>query len=291
MRRLPPPNSLIVFDAVARYGSISAAAEELGRTHGAVSQQIRKLQDNLGFAVIERYGTGIRLTDMGQELKDVVVRSLDGLEGGIGALRGRSSSNTVRLGIGSTLALKWLMPRLADFHHRHPDVNVQLSLGGQGKLELAEHDLILSYDRLTWDHQSKEEFEVIGDVSFGIVLAPTTPFERTDTGARIGTALVRSGNRDAWYAWQRQAGMTLRVDEMRILPQTAIILEAAAAGQGVAVVERRLAEDDLERGRLTAPLGFVTIPNGFAALVSQAASRKRSVRWIIDWLREVCRAE
>lgn len=287
MRRLPPPNSLVAFDAVARRGSISAAADELGRTHGAVSQQIRKLQDHLGFAVVERHGSGIRLTELGRELQEMVTRSFDGLESGIGALRSMSSSNTVRLGISPTLALKWLMPRLADFHRSHPEINIQLSLGGQEHLMPSEHDVILSYDRLAWDHHEREEFEVIGHVSFGVVLAPGVTFEKLEDGARFGTAFVRAGNRSAWHALERHSGMRFRVEEMRVLPQTAIILEAAAAGQGAAVVERRLAEDDLARGRLVAPLGFVVIPNGFAALVSQAAMRKQSVRCIVDWLREV----
>lgn len=289
MRRLPPPNTLIAFDAVARCGSISAAAADLGRTHGAVSQQIRKLQDHLGFAVVERQGSGIRLTEAGVELQSIVATALDGLDAGIGALRGRSAVNAVRLGISPTLALKWLMPRLADFHRRHPEITIQLGLSGQDQLHLADHDLILSYDRFAPGDLENKSFEVIGDVSFGLVQAPGQDFVRTETGARIDTALVRAGSRGTWHAWERHAGVTLSVAHVQVLPQTAIILEAAAAGQGTAIVERRLAEDDLARGRLTAPLGFVTIPNGFVALVSGTAMRKRSVRQIIEWLREVAR--
>lgn len=290
MRRLPPMTSLLAFDAMARHGSVVAAAREIGRTHGAVSRQIHNLQDDLGVALIEKSGNGIRLTDAGRDLQRLVADALDRLETGTRLMRQRGDARVLDLGISPTLALKWLMPRLPRFAERRPDIELRLRLTGTEHLLVSECDAILTYDRLHWDPNDRDDAVPLGDVSFGLVQAPGAPIEGRDGQHLIQTRLLREGYAESWSGWERLSGVAVRARRTVTLPQTALMLQAAIAGQGAAVVERRLVADDLAAGRLVAPFGFTTIENGLAALVAPQNQTRRSVRDLLDWLREEARA-
>ena len=105
MRRLPPLTALPAFEATARLGSVRAAAEELGRTPGAVSKQLRHLAEDLGTALFEREGTGLQLTEEGARLLRVTGRSLDALDEEAQRLRMQAGGRAIEVALSATFAI------------------------------------------------------------------------------------------------------------------------------------------------------------------------------------------
>ncbi|MEO0384982.1 MAG: LysR substrate-binding domain-containing protein [Pseudomonadota bacterium] len=282
--------ALIAFDAAARLGSVVAASREIGRTHGAVSKQLRNLSDDLGIKLFEREGNGLRLTEEGEQVHATIQRSLDILEAGCSEIRNRQSGQYLQIGVSPTFAGRWLMPRLPRYYARWPDSEVRLCLTGREHLLASNCDAILSWDRLSWDHTSNEHAHSLGDVSFGLVTSPGYAINETKTGLAVKTRLVRQNHSNIWDAWGQLAGTRVTARRTIPYPQTVLVLEAAANGLGVAVAERRLVEDELDDGRLVAPLGFHTIKGGLAVLVTKQNWQRPDVAGFIDWIAEEVRA-
>jgi DNA-binding transcriptional LysR family regulator len=127
-RHLPPLSALRAFEATARLGSVTKAAVELGRTHGAVSRQLRSLQEDAGSPLFDKAGTGLRLNAHGEALREVVARSLDGLEQGWKRLLDDARGPSVHVACSATFAMRWLVPRLPEFYRAQPDVRLRLSM-------------------------------------------------------------------------------------------------------------------------------------------------------------------
>ncbi|MEO0913565.1 MAG: DUF484 family protein [Pseudomonadota bacterium] len=270
MRQLPPLTALPAFEAVARLGSVSRAAEELGRTHGAVSKQIAKLSDALGVELFVPEGTGIRLTKSGERLLPLVAEALDGLEQAMREARNHRSPSLV-LGVSSTFASRWLMPRMPRFHAAHPDIAVDFKMTGLTLLDDQMTDIGLSWDRLRFDVSMISSSVALGDVSFGPVHAPNVCCEDREGVLQFETRLEQETAPGAWDSWARLTGRRVSFKASRIYPNYGLMIQAAASGLGVACAERRLVEDELDDARLMAPLGFHCVEGGFVAFVDKRA--------------------
>ena len=305
MRRLPPLTALPAFEATARLGSVTAAAEELGRTHGAVSKQLKHLSEDLGVELFEREGTGLKLTPEGRKLRDICTPVLEQLSAACEALRPDAFPLRLSIGVSATFAMRWLTPRLPRFYARIPGAEVDLRMAGRSRLTEDEVDAVLTYDRLNWEFdgerlpsQSRASGwsaaalkRAIADVSFGPVCAPSYAIERSADQARAPIGVLVDGGPRSWASWSKLSGVTFAFDATTHYPHTFLGLEAAAAGMGVAMTERRLVAHDLEEGRLVAPFGFVTIPDGLGAHISRRSARRRIVRQFLDWVEEEARAK
>lgn len=283
MRRLPPLSSLPAFEATARLGSVTAAAEELGRTHSAVSKQIAHLSDDLGGALFEKSGNGLKLTARGERLQQATTSALDELDRVGRQLRGEVDEHHVDLLMSATLATRWLIPRLPRFYALHPETEIRLRMAGHSAVPDHEVDIAISYDRLR-NRTREDAGTAIGDTAYGPVCAPGYALSELDGTWRAGQTLTNSGAGHSWREWGARAGVMLGAQHDLEYPQHVLALEAAAAGLGLALAERRLVEQDLATGRLIAPFGFVTVPGGLRATVSPHAAHKRSVRHLLSWL-------
>ena len=300
MRHLPPLGALPAFEATARLGSVTAAAEELGRTHSAISKQLRHLGEDLGGGLFEKVGTGLQLTARGRQLQQDLGPMLERLAQLAGELRAPRNQNRVRLAVSATFATRWLTPRLPRFYAAHPEVEIHLMMSGPHRDMREPCDLYLSYDRLrgpligpdlkTYQGPPYEEI-VLGDTAFGAVCAPgRAPQKR---GAHWGTELrlVHAGAPQSWQAWSRLSGIHLQADREQAYPHHILALEAAAAGLGISIAEKRLVQEDLASGRLIAPFGFRPVVGGLLARVVAAtdpgAAHREAVSACVDWLREM----
>ena len=290
MRKLPPLTALPAFEATARLGSVSAAAEELGRTHGAVSKQLHNLAEALGVTLFEKEGTGLRLTATGRSYAETIGTALDDIARASREASGAEEEHLVHLGMSSSFANRWLLPRMPDFHQRHPNIKFGFSAGWthDGKPSV---DGVLSWDRLRQDDQGFPSRLVIGDVHLGLVAAPGYPLQEIGPKqihvARRYVQGLSQETRSAWDSWAEVHGIAVTADETKILPQTGVCIEGAVAGQGVALTERRLVEDELEEGTLEAPLGWWHVPNGFWIFVQDAQNPPPGIRTFITWLQEI----
>ena len=124
--KLPPMNALRAFEAASRHLSVSKAAEELCVSQGAVSQQLRNLEDHLGRELFIRSPNSFTLSEDGETFAAVVQQSLQDIAHAAGEVAGEKAQRTLTISMSPNLAMKWLMPKLGDFYQTHPDVSVAL---------------------------------------------------------------------------------------------------------------------------------------------------------------------
>lgn len=286
MRKLPPLNALPAFEATVRLGSMSAAAQELGRTHGAVSKQIAQLSDLAGTPLFEKSGSGVKLTEEGALLAGAATPALDGLEKVWGDLAQRAQAPVLDIGISSTFAMRWLMPRLSRFYQRHPEAQVNFRMTGKVWLPDNAVDLVVTWDRLRWEFNERTDIEILGDVAFGVVHAPGLDVTVNGRTLTTRTRCVQELPGDVWGAYRSRTGVEIISETVLTYPHTFLVIEAALAGFGIALVERRIIEEEVQDGRLVAPFGFHTIKDGFGAVVTGRNRQKSLARAFLDWLRE-----
>ena len=286
MRKLPPLTALPAFEATARFGSMTDAARVLGRTHGAVSKQLARLSDDLGVELFKPVGTGVELTEAGEEFAAKVGDALELLESAW-ADAARTGQRILHLGVSSTFAARWLMPRIGRFRAANPGVEVEFQMTGQVLVAKdGLHDCSLSWDRMRFDPGMFDGFERLGCVSFGIVTAPGLDVEFMNDTIRVETRLEQSTAPGAWDTWARLTGRRIVFSKSEVIPNYGLMVQAAASGMGAALVEKRLVQDELDDERLVAPVGFHKIDDGFVSFVSPQGRRHPFVKPFLEWMKE-----
>lgn len=285
MRRLPPLSSIRAFEATARLGSVTRAADELGRTHGAVSRQLRTLQEAAGVALFEKHGTGLRPNGSGRALLAVVSGALDGLERGWERLLADARGPALHVACSATFAMRWLVPRLPDFYRRWPEMRLRLSMTTAQELRQEGADLVIAWDRSSYPAADRARAVRLAEVAFGPVCVPDYAVASEPGGFRFAVRIAHEFTR-TWEMWQERAARTAGWETELRFPHTHLCIEAALAGLGVALVERRLVEDDLAAGRLIAPCGFVPFQDGLAAIPASERAGSPAALVFQTWLAE-----
>lgn len=256
MRNLPPMNSLRFFDSAARHLNLSLAAQELGVSHSAVSQQIRQLEAWLGCKLFERHSEGVRLTGAGQDLQRACHPAFDMLEQRLAELQGRSASPHVVVGAPASLLSNWIIPRLEHFERDHPGIQVRLQTASDiALLERRVVDVLIVADA----HQSPAiEALPLFLETIGPVCTPDLARRIRGPADVLAAPLLHTASRPAaWDHWAQACGAALDPRQPgRRFDQLGHMLEAAAAGLGIGIAPRELVRADLRAGRLAAPLGF-----------------------------------
>ncbi|AUT64427.1 LysR substrate-binding domain-containing protein [Paraburkholderia terrae] len=281
MRRLPPLNALRAFDAAARQLSISAAAQELHVTHSAVSHQVRQLEQWLGKALFVRHAGGVRLTAEGQSLKQAVDHTFSTLVARCAEIAEQEPISEIVLGAPGSFLSNWLIPRLDRFEANYPGIRVRLQTStAMDDLRRQAVDCLIVSDR-NWP----ADVEVVSlfDETAGPVCAPSWPHRiAMPTDLHSQPLLHTSSRPHAWMEWASRNGVEPAMfAEGRRFDHLSLLLEAAAAGLGVAIAPALLVERELSQGKLIAPLGFG--PND--AVFALCAMRGRSDKAFCD-LRE-----
>lgn len=253
-RKIPSHTALMAFEAAARHGSFARAAEELALTEGAISRQIARLESFLGQALFERAGNRVRLAPNGIRYAAQVREVLDRLERDSQYLMGQPvDGGSLDIATLPTFATRWLIPRLKRFTLQHPTLTVHLAermepfaLAGSG------FDAAIHFEHPAWAgaHTSRLLQEVLIPVCHPDLLA----------GVPAATALLhlprlhRRQNPDAWAHYAQETGIALTQPAAGARYDLhAMLIEAALAGLGVALVPRLYVEAELAAGRLVAP--------------------------------------
>lgn len=282
-RNLPSLTSLRAFEAFARRGAMTLAAEELFVTHGAVSRQVRCLEESLGLPLTEGPRHRLKLTAAGAALARTLSSAFDQIETTIASVN-RARTDEVHLSCVGTLAIRWLIPALADFHERHPDLRVRVTES------YAPVDF--SRDRFDAAIRIAEAPPVAGveaiaflDNFHGPVLSPRLKGSG-ETGLEGLPRLTTGTRQSAWSEWEGHAGITLPpTGDVQEFEHIFYVLEAAAAGLGVGLSPWIYVARDIAEGRLAAPLGFVPTPSRFWFLTPHTA-QGRAVEAFRAWLIE-----
>ncbi|CAM4359187.1 LysR family transcriptional regulator [Bordetella tumbae] len=282
MRSLPPLSALKVFEAIARTGSVTAAAGELHRTHGAVSRQLRMLQEHAGIALFDKQGNGLRLNAHGAELYALIRPLFDQLETGYEGLLRRARHPGLHVACSATFAMRWLVPHLPDFYRQHPDIRIRLSMTSARELRSEGADLLIAWDLSSTAYSQADLAAAVplAPVAFGPVHAPGRKGARKPT-VRIAHDFTTS----AWTQWHRLSGRDLKLTSEITFPHTHLCIEAAVSRLGVALVEQRLVRQELDDAALVAPYGFVTFLEPLMALPAQGRALGSEASVFMDWLR------
>ena len=286
MRRLPPLNALPAFEATARLGSASKAAQELGRTHGAISKQLKVLAEALGYSLFENEGNKLRLTPQGEAFLASVSLALDQLAHGFEDARMAAPKSVLRLAVSTTFATRWLMPRLPQFYNEYPGIEVEFRMVGRTPVDLNDMDVSVTWDRLRYS-ADRWRYESVADVAYGMVHAPGYAVSEEGATHHVDTRLVPDTLPTVWDAWGKLSGVTVQGARDVVIPQTGLIIDSACNGLGAAIIERRLVEGELQDERLVAPFGWNVIEGGFGCYRPAASRNKPEVIAFIDWLRQV----
>ncbi|HEK1688222.1 TPA: LysR family transcriptional regulator [Pseudomonas putida] len=292
---LPPLNALRAFEATARLNSVSQAAEQLHVTHGAVSRQIKVLEEHLGVALFVKDGRGVKLTDAGARLRDASFDAFDRLRSVCAELSRDVSDAPFVLGCSGSLLARWFIPRLGRLKADLPELRLHLS-AGEGDLDPRRPglDALLVYAEPPWP--ADMQVHVLAEERIGPVLSPHFPgFERlrqAPARALLGEALLHTTSRpQAWPTWAAQQGLDASALTFgQAFEHLYYLLEAAVAGLGVAIAPQPLVADDLRAGRLTAPWGFSPTPAALALWVPRRAADGRAEQ-LAQWLRQELQAQ
>ncbi len=291
-RTLPLLSPLRAFEAAGRLNSMSLAADEIGRTHGAVSRQIQTLADDIGAPLFDHVGNGVRLNERGQMLHRYVSSAFDLLEEGLRRVQAENTSTHVQVSCSATFAMRWLVPRLGEFYRLHPTVTVHLTMGGFEQGPREQFDIRVSWDRLTKSSYNETNVRKLADVAFGLVCAPNYPLEMKGNHLTIPNRISNeTAPEAAWAAWAEVMHKTIDWGTELTFPHTSLCIEAALAGLGATIVEYRLVSKELAAGTLLAPCGFHRFEDGFFVLVTPSAARKAAAEAFLEWMEQALQAD
>lgn len=293
-RKLPPLNALRAFEAAARHLSFTKAAEELNVTQAAISHQVKALEDHLGLPLFRRLNRRLMLTEAGQVYLPVLREAFDAIAAGTQRLNRDQHSGPLHISVLPSFAAKWLLPRLSRFRDRHPDIDVMVSANNK-LIDFTEDvfEMGIRYGQGTYPGLRCDL--LLGDEVFPVcspkLLEGRHPLRRPEDlrhHTLLHDEVSRHDESPDWRSWLQAAGVE-GIDWRRGpgFSDSSMVIEAAAAGQGVALGHRWLAAADLESGRILMPFGPV-VPSKFAYyLVSPpAVAERRRVRLLREWLLE-----
>lgn len=259
-RKLPSTQALICFEASARHESFTKAAHELALTQSAVYRQVTGLEEFLGVKLFRRSRHGIVLTEAGQGYGRVVARRLDAIERDTLSVIGRSgASGAIELAVVPTFATRWLLPRLARFRERHPEIVVNLETRTRPFL-FAETDFDAALyagtqaDIANWP--GTQAIALLPEIVVPVCSPKLVGGRRRVAPQRIGELplLQQSTRPYAWRQWFEAQGVEgvrdLDGPRFELFSMAAV---AAANGMGVALMPTLLIEDELSRGELVVP--------------------------------------
>lgn len=285
-RSLPPLNALRVFLAAARHGSFSRAAVELNVTHGAVSRQVRHLEEFLGVALFERQVRKVSLTGEGQQLFAETGPALDQIGKAARAVMARPPGRVVRINARPSFAVRWLIPRLPDFVARHPRIEPQLVTTTLPPAKSIEaFDIAIRRGVEGWPPAFKVrpflEDELI------LVAAPSLmkakPVRRAASLASHVLLTCKSRRQD-WDDWKQHLGLSRLKPARRLqFDHIHLVLQAAVDGLGVALTPASLLGTDVAQKRLVCPLPRLRLPLQ-SIYYGCAPGAGREMRLFADWL-------
>jgi LysR family glycine cleavage system transcriptional activator len=237
-----------MFDAAARHLNFRLAAEELNLTQGAVAQQVRRLEADLGFRLFDRLARGLALTEIGRTYHKPVRRALAMIDDATQRLR--PESTRIALSVAPSFASKWLVPRLASFARAHPDIELQ-TIASERLANFQSDGVDIAIRQGHPPFGEGLDVKLLAPLELCAVCSPSLakymePITKID---EFRTQQLIQDGHNLWDALFEEVGMTGTRRKLQF-NQTALAMEAAANGQGIAIAPRLLLDADLARDRL-----------------------------------------
>lgn len=245
--------ALQAFDETATQSSLTKAADVLNVTHGAISRQIKLLELHLGTTLFHRRPKGVELTKAGERLYQSTRAAFSALQLGVTEVKRLHHRQSITVSLSTSLALKWLVPLLSSFQRKHPDIALLLDTNDAfADFDASEVDVALRFGKPPWVglcHEQIRQEEMIVLAAPSLVAKTGVPMRARDIA---DLPLLHDAFNVGWESWAAQVGLSAdRINAQSIkYVDSAVLLEAAIDGQGVALARHLLAERDLNLGRL-----------------------------------------
>lgn len=276
-------SGLIDFECAARWGSFQRAARELDKTPAAVSLQVRQLEASLGFALFARHPRHIAITDKGKDLAATVSRALGELRDQVARLQAGDDELVLRVSTTHSFAMKWLVPRLHRFTARYPQLELRVDADDHEVALDTACDVAVSYAAVT-----PGDPDVVYQERLVVVYAPSLHRGRKSTLAELARyPLLYEDTPELWLRLFEARGLTRRHhDFSRRYSHSGLLVQAAVAGLGVALVQYALAVEDIARGRLrVCDRDGLPSRYGYRLRCSPERRHQDKVQWFEAWLR------
>ncbi|KKC33942.1 transcriptional regulator GcvA [Devosia psychrophila] len=288
-RLLPSLNAIRTFEAVARYNSFTRAAEELNVTQSAASRLVRSLEEYLQVPLFTRQSRRIELTDQGRFYNELVRDSLDLIEAGtVELISSKEGKGTLTIGMLPTFGTRWLVPRLPSFQEAHPEISLNI-ISSDGELDFTKEriDVAIRFGHGEWkdaivDPLMGEEIQVVCSPKLMQGEHPIISYD----SLRYHRLIRHSTRPNSWDHWFRSVGAH-REDQQwgPTLEHFFMVIQAAVAGLGVALLPTFLIEDDLRSGTLVTPFtDRIAGPGAYYLITSAAKSELPRVKLFRRWL-------
>ena len=288
-------SSLVYFETCGRLLSFSKAAQELSITTGAVSQQIRKLEERLEFKLFKRHPRGITLTDEGVELLAITNQSLESIQATIKRLQMHAIDGPVQIKSTPSIVFKWLIPALKTFNEAHPDVIVE-TYAEASLLDFDKIEFDLAIDYSMGRYNNIDAILLTEEILYPVISPSYMPgADWSDPKAWEQVVLLHdsmpwlgASKDEEWRYWLNSQGK-LDVDSKQghYFNRSDMAIAAATAGLGMALARGNLVVDEAQSGALISPLPAVASCCKYYLLTPQGKPTNSKAKILRQWLADM----
>lgn len=286
LRKLPNLSALRAFEAAARYDSFSRAADEVHLTPGAISHQVRALEEELGVTLFTRHGKRITITEQGQRFATTIRKALTEIALAADALKIDARQKRLTISALPSFAARWLAPRLWKFIDLHPDTEVILQSSGQlqdlvrEQIDVGIRFGVGRYPGMMVEKLMDDYYYPVTSPHYRQGRLPASPQE-------LGQCtLLRMDAEESWQPWFAAAGIALPEPSRGLRIQDAsMLLRSASDGQGIALTRHAIALQEIASGDLVRLFDVVVrCPNSYYFACPPEAMNKPQVKAFHSWL-------
>jgi len=291
IKPLPPLNSLVAFEAAARHLSFTRAADEISVTQGAVSRQVRVLEEFLGIRLFVRDTRNLRMTSIGAQYYETVRNSLHEISQSTGQILQHTRDEQITVITSYAMASFWLLPRYNEFQDEHPEIDLRIvSVNSFNDVSHFEYDLALFFRAIP--PKDLHVTPLFGEKAFPVCspkYLERNPALIDPENLTQATLLTLEENEDwvRWRDWFEECGLEIPANIRRIkMNNYPLLIQAALNGQGFALGWERLVDDYLESGLLIRPIATeVSTTSQFYLMRPKTVNRqKRGAEQFCEWL-------
>lgn len=290
-RDLPSLKAIRVFECAARHLNFTRAAEELFVTQGAVSRQIKLLEDELGHNLFRRDGPKIELTKLGEQYHHVLVKGLGIIKRGTRELRHQASNSSLSISVLPSFAAKWLVPKMVEFQNNNMDLELRVTASYQ-TVDFDRNpdiDAAIRFGKGGWGsniYQERLICEQIFPVCSPQLAHGNIPL-KTPEDLKNHALIHSTEPYDEWSRWFDQAGVEYQKNESgHTYSDALLLLQAAIDGQGVTLARSLLVAGDLKTGNLIRPFE-TSVPslNCYYFVCAKGRENEDKIMKFLNWLR------
>jgi DNA-binding transcriptional LysR family regulator len=281
-RKKMPLAALRAFEATARHGRFTLAANELGVTHGAISKHISQLEAYIGAPLFKGARNQPTLTDEGRIFSFALTSAFDQIDDAVRIIS-KQGAGVLDVACLSTLAMRWLIPRLQSFSSKYPQYDVRLATDDRQIRRLVDVEIFV----VPPGGNIRDGSTVLFKERLGLVFASSLA-DPAGGNQQVAANLPRLETRtrpSVWTEWTALVGHGRRQwnQASKVFDHYHLTIEAALSGLGTAIVPLHLVANEIEQNRLVAPWGF--FPSEYRYVVRSEHVGKRKTNLFIDWLK------